>query len=423
MFPRKARWITAFLFVICWIGVSQADDILVTRHFTGAWGQVEHQSQGLTLEVVEQFDDSRVATAFWYTYGPDRRSAWYMGIGTVAENRIEFTLYISEDMGFMQLTQADTNSISEIGTMSITFDDCNHGDVIFDTDHEDVGSGSFEVQRLTDIMNTHCSGGISDNMHADTMYDSQRLELMAARDGISGSGHANYAYSPGHAEFEAEVSGLPDGPYRLVVGMVDRGGFTVVDGFGEIEFHSPEEFGRHLLTFEPHGVPIEIHDNQGPVLFLSDGMFNHDDHHERGDDNAYECGMGGGMGGGMGQGPGSGMDDCVNDGEMLELQVELINSGVIASAQGDAEWEMTVHRVEFGVEIEGVPVGTYALFVAETEVGQIEATEYNGEVTGEIEFRDPQSYGKEYLDFDPRGQQIQIKQNGITILEVDFPEQ
>lgn len=31
------------------------------------------------------------------------------------------------------------------------------------------------------------------------------------------------------------------------------------NGFGEFEFHSPMETGRNLLTFDPRGMQIEIH--------------------------------------------------------------------------------------------------------------------------------------------------------------------
>ena len=47
-------------------GQSGSDDgLMVTRHFTGAWDQEDQESQGLTLEVIEQGDNSRRAVAYW----------------------------------------------------------------------------------------------------------------------------------------------------------------------------------------------------------------------------------------------------------------------------------------------------------------------------------------------------------------------
>ncbi len=45
----------------------------------------------------------------------------------------------------------------------------------------------------------------------------------------------------------------------------------------------------------------------------------------------------------------------------------------------------------------------------------------HGRVAGMIRFRDPEVFGKEHLDFDPRGQTIQVLQQNDVILEVDFP--
>jgi len=83
---------------------------------------------------------------------------------------------------------------------------------------------------------------------------------------------------------------------------------------------------------------------------------------------------------------------------------------------------MNSQRVEFSVEIEDVPVGSYALKVGGVEVGIIEAFEMHmGGVYGHIMFRDPESYGREHLDFEPRGQKIEVLRGGDIILEVDFP--
>jgi hypothetical protein len=46
---------------------------------------------------------------------------------------------------------------------------------------------------------------------------------------------------------------------------------------------------------------------------------------------------------------------------------------------------------------------------------------HDGEVYGRLGFRDPVVYGKGYLDFEPRGQKIEVMQGTDIILEVDFP--
>ena len=399
-----------------------SDDIIVTRHFTGSWDQVDQESQGLSLDVIEQNDDSRRSVVYWFTYGNDRKTAWYLGIGDLVENRIEFGLYDSTDVGFMQDAIPGNVSVQSIGTMTITFDSCTTGSVVFATSHEEVGSGSFNIERLTDVMNTHCSGGISDDMHSDTTYGEQRIDLMPARDGITGSGHARYEDYSGHMEFDVKVEGLPDGDYQLYAGMQQHGEFSVSEGRGEMEFASPGETGKMMLNYDPRGMQIEIHDAQGVVLSSLDGMFDNREHDHDGqgiEDHHYDCEMGHGSGSGMG----GGMADCVNDGDYVEIKTDLENTGLLPDAKGEAEWEMNTHRVEFSVEIEDVPVGIYMLKVAGENVGLIEAFDMHGEVYGHIKFRDPESYGREHLDFEPRGQKIEVFQGEDVILETVFPEE
>lgn len=435
---------SAIVLSICLLGLSTTlfahgsgydmGSFIVTRHFTGIWAQVDQESQGLSLEVIDQLDDSRRAVVYWYTYGEDRKTAWYFGIGELIEDRIEFVLHDSTDVGFMQDDEPGDDSVQSIGTMTIAFDDCNSGLVIFETDHEVVGSGSFDIARVSSVMNTHCSGGISDDMHADGIFGQQYVQLTTAREGISGSGHARYEDFSGHMEFEIEVEGLPDGDYHLYVGMQDRGDFTVHEGHGEIEFASPSETGKMMMIFDPRGQQIDIHDNVGVVLSSFESMFEENDHghhgqgsgHQGDGDHNYDCefgpGRGHGMNGGMGGHMGGGRMDCVNDGEYVEIEADLENTGVIPEAKGEAEWEMSSERVMFSVEIEDVPVGSYTLVVGDTEVGIIEAFEmHDGKVFGHITFRDPETHGREHLDFEPRGQTIEVLQGGNIILETQFP--
>ena len=83
---------------------------------------------------------------------------------------------------------------------------------------------------------------------------------------------------------------------------------------------------------------------------------------------------------------------------------------------------MNAQRVRFSVEIEDVPAGFYPLHVGGQEVGVIEAFEmHNGEVFGRLSFRDPATSGMIPLDFEPRGQKIEVFQGDDVILEVTFP--
>ena len=177
-----------------------------------------------------------------------------------------------------------------------------------------------------------------------------------------------------------------------------------------------------LMNFDPRGMQIEVRDGQGVVLSSFGDTLDEDDHeHNMGmgadDDHGhdYDCAHGG-MHGGMG-----GMPDCVEDGDFVEIDADLQNRAVLAGAKGKAEWEMNAARVRFSVEIEDVPLGRYPLHVGGQEVGVIETFEmHSGEVFGRLSFRDPPISGVNPLDFEPRGQTIEVLHGDDVILEAMF---
>jgi hypothetical protein len=395
------RVITFLSLILAFPALSWAQDVIVTRSFTGLWDQIEQESQGINLQIIDQFDGSKVGVAYWFTYSSDLESAWFMGVGPVSGNRIEMVLYEGSGIDFLEDNAPGNDRVLEVGSLEMEFSSCTEGMATFTTTLDGVGSGSFPVQRFTDLFNTSCSGGVSDDTPPAVTITEERIGLVAARSGISGSGHADFEERPDRTEFSVEAEDIADGSYRILVGGVDRGELVVSLGMGETEFRSPVEAGKILLTFDPRDQLVEVHDSQGAVLTSGDGV------------------IGGGDGDG-GNGGGSGTE--IDWGTTL-IEVELSNTGVYAEASGDAKLEPRDDRTEFSVEIEDVPVGTYGLRVGGVDVGSIDVVQLqDGSIEGEIEFRNPVEPGKVLLDFDPRGQQIDVLDGNSVILETPFPE-
>lgn len=404
----KRKILTVISVLLMMPALAMAQDVIVTRNFTALWDQPLHQNQGINLQIVHQSTGEKVGVAYWFTFGDDMKSAWFLGIGPVVGDRIEMKLYEAAEVGFLELSNPDDNPVGEIGTMTIEFSTCNSGEVEFSTEIVNFGSGSFPIERITDVHNTHCTGGISDDTRFDTLMSEQRIGLMSVRQGINGSGHADFEERADRTEFSVEVEDLANGSYRIMVGGIDRGEIVVALGVGETEFRSPVEAGKVLLTFDPRGEIIEVHDGQGAVLSSGDGMM------AGGGGCTNNCGGGSG-GGGSGGGPGL-------DFGTVDIEVELNNQGVYAAASGDAKLEPRSDRTDFSVEIEDVPVGSYDLRIGGDIVGTIEVvTMPDGSVEGELEFRNPVEPGKQLLDFDPRGQQIDVLEGTTVILEQLFP--
>jgi hypothetical protein len=228
-----------------------AEDVMVTRNFTGHWNQRDQESQGIILQVVNQTGGQKSAVAYWFTYADDRESSWLLGVGPVEANRVQLDLFRASDVGFLEDDHPGNANVVQIGSMEIEFSSCDDGIVTFSSTDGSIGSGTFPISRSTSVFNTECSGGISDDTPSDVLMTNQRISLTPARQGITASGHADFKELPDRTEFSVEVEDLTNGNYRIVVGGVDRGALVVTARRGETEFRSPVEAGKILLTFDP----------------------------------------------------------------------------------------------------------------------------------------------------------------------------
>ncbi len=96
---KKYRWLLGSLTSLFLMALTTnvlSAELMVTRAFTGAWDQVDQESQGLNLQVIARPDGSKAAVAYWYTYGNDRKSAWFVGMGQIVDDHVNFELYHSK---------------------------------------------------------------------------------------------------------------------------------------------------------------------------------------------------------------------------------------------------------------------------------------------------------------------------------------
>jgi len=196
-------------------------------------------------------------------------------------------------------------------------------------------------------------------------------------------------------DFRVQAEDLPVGDYDVVVAGNTVAVMSVIDTGvkieGEVEFDTdPSDPGEILLDFDPRGAVIEI--RQGAVAYFSHTF-------------------GGGSGGSSGI--------C----EPNETELPLLNEGSIGQAKGKARLRVRDDCDEdFRVEIEDLPVGNYNVLVGGSARGVIAVADTGSEVEGEIEFdSDPDQPGEVLLDFDPRGELIEIEQGGTIFLSRDFP--
>jgi len=385
-----------------------AGDPLITASFSGIWDQPEQESQGIILQIGEQEDDEKIGIAYWFTYGPDLKTSWYLGVGPVVGNEIEMVLYTASDIGFMAENIEGNEEVQEVGFLNLVFKNCNHGTATyaFDEVNDVIDEGEFPIKRISSIYRQRCSGGISDDTPSGGKPMQMDVSLMPATDDGSGEGKAKFWERTDRSDFMVEAEDIPDGSYTLKIcgdnedPDVQMFDMPVVNGEGKLEFRSPEIDAKLNLSFDPRGCKIEI--LEGDVVVLTSG------------ENVLSEKQ-------------TGKPDK-DKGEKITIEADLTSTGVVEGAKGEAEFEMEMDESEFSVKVKDVPVGFYSVEVAGVSKGEVEVVDDDGDFEGRVKFSDPQKAENLLLDFDPRGEIVEIRQTTgdepEVILEVvPFPDE
>ncbi len=104
-----------------------------------------------------------------------------------------------------------------------------------------------------------------------------------------------------------------------------------------------------------------------------------------------------------------------------EVERAFTNLGLDTDAVGRAKLTTRAGRVDFTIEVEDLPAGTYGILVDGLKVADMLVAATDGGTEGEVEFRAPAAEpGKLPLTFDPQGRTIQITQGAMVYLSLNF---
>jgi len=413
-FPLNRALLSILFFSLFVSTAAFAGNPLITGSFSGVWSQPEQESQGITLQIGEQYGDRKVGLAFWFTYGPDLQTAWYLGVGPVSGNEINMTLYSAGGVGFMDENLEGDESVISVGTLDLVFTNCNEGTAtyVFNAVEGDLvieaDSGEFPIERVNNIYRQRCSGGISDDTPKGGKPLQMDVRLYPVAEDVVGEGKAKFWERTDRSDFKVEVEGVPaSDAYSVRICadnadpevMVMQFDMVVTNGEGELEFRSPEIADKLNLNFDPRGCKIELLDGEVVVLTTGEEVLSEKE---------------------------TGKPD---KGDALKIEADFTNTGAVGfeAAEGEAEFEAGSDETELSVKIKNVPVGFYAVHINGENNGDIEVVEDDGKFEGKAKFTDPQKGGSLELLTDPRGQLIEILNNAgegtPAILEVLFPDE
>lgn len=212
-------------------------------------------------------------------------------------------------------------------------------------------------------------------------------------------GKLKYEAKATKTKFSIEVEKLAPGTYDVLVGGAPVSQITTVSSASvEVEFQNPVEPGKTLLNFDPLGAQIDV--VQGATVFLTGVL----------------PAANSATGTSAPSKPGKGSKDLGKKGGD-SLLVSLASSGVIAGAKGKAKLSQS-GETEFEVEIEHVPAGTYDFLVAGVQRGTFVT---NGLGEAQLDYSTSPAGAVQLLDFEVKGQLLEVKSGANTILSTVFP--
>lgn len=126
------------------------------RAKNGAWYVTTRSGEGW---MIEELADNR-AVVYWFTYDPQGRQAWTIGIGTRNGNRIDIAdNNITRGARFgSAFNSANVQSV-RWGTLSFVFGDCNTVDASYASVLAGYGSATRRAARLTAMAGAACIDG------------------------------------------------------------------------------------------------------------------------------------------------------------------------------------------------------------------------------------------------------------------------
>ncbi len=371
------------------LAAAHVDAISITRNFTASWFDPAHSGHGFNIEVIDSASGKSMI-AFWYTFDASGAPVWLVGQGPVIGDRALLDTQIVSGGRFGNSFDPAQVLRRPWGTLDVRFTDCNNGSVAWSPALPGYGAGSMPITRLTQLFGSACTGGVSDDVNTGAAEILINQAFTNTGVAPAASGHIKFDQRASRTEFDVEAEDLPTGPYDLVVGSQARAilSVTAIPGGtrGEVEFRSPVESGNLLLDFDPRGQTVSL--RRGGTTYLSVTVATTSN-----------------------TAPPPGTPPPTGSGVYT---ARLLPTGG-GAGDGDAELEQRATSVEFKVEAEDIAAGEYAVRVGGIERGRLRVTLVGTRLQGELEFRAPVEPGKLLLDFDPRGQRVDIV-NGTTVL-------
>jgi hypothetical protein len=127
---------------------------ILPNGISGSWFDPARSGEGYSVYLFEESGQSK-AIVSWYTYDNNGQQLAFSGVGSVAGQTISVPA-LSSLRGAALFSDAGGVSQLEMGSLSMTWDACRVAQVDYDLSLSNLGSGSMQVQQLSQLANTDC---------------------------------------------------------------------------------------------------------------------------------------------------------------------------------------------------------------------------------------------------------------------------
>lgn len=135
-------------------GMSQSFGLL-DGYMSGNWYDPARSGQGLQLEFTDQ---NNTALIVWFVFGPEGGQNWIYAQGAydLTKNTLTLPAVILTGAKFPPLFKSSDMQSTPWGSITLTFADCDHGTMTWNSVLPGYGAGSMPISRLTSIRGTKC---------------------------------------------------------------------------------------------------------------------------------------------------------------------------------------------------------------------------------------------------------------------------
>lgn len=121
--------------------------------YSGSWFDLSHDGEGFVVQVL----DEATAVVFWFTYRPNGRQAWLIGVGSLDDEAVVVDpLLITRGATFGESFSPSDVRMREWGRLALDLT-CETATVRYESSLEHFGSGVQNLVRLNRLKGLHCT--------------------------------------------------------------------------------------------------------------------------------------------------------------------------------------------------------------------------------------------------------------------------